>query len=147
MPWQAWQGDITHIRVRAHTHTHTHTTLHICAVCISEGKYIYIYMYFYLQQNLGLWVTCSASVPQDEQTFLINFHLINERCLTIRVVRDAEHHMITTESMVLLSLSLSLAHCRIVGDHLPCSDAQSQATVFGRNQGFFRTLEGAHNWH
>ena len=47
-------------------------------------------------------------VPQDEQTFLIHLNLINERCLAIRVGRDAECHMITTEPMVLLSLSLSL---------------------------------------
>ena len=46
-------------------------------------------------------VTCSASAPQDEQTFLINFNLINERCLAIRVVRDAEYHVITTEPTVL----------------------------------------------
>ena len=36
-----------------------------------------------VQQNLGSRVTCSASVPQDGQTFLINFNLINERCLAI----------------------------------------------------------------
>ena len=41
------------------------------------------------------------SVLQDKQTFLLNFNLINERCLAIRVVHDAEHHMITTEPMVL----------------------------------------------
>ena len=46
-------------------------------------------------------VTCSASVPQDEQTFLINFNLINERCLAIRAVYDAKCHMIKTEPMVL----------------------------------------------
>ena len=44
------------------------------------------------------------------------------------------------------SLSLSLSLCGIVGDRLPCSDAQSQAAVSGRNQWFFKTLEGAHNW-
>ena len=43
---------------------------------------------------------------QDEQTFLINFNLINEWCLGIRVVHDAEYHVITSEPMV-LSLSLS----------------------------------------
>ena len=39
------------------------------------------------------------SVPQDEQTFLINFNSINERSLAIRVACDAERHMITTEPM------------------------------------------------
>ena len=33
---------------------------------------------------------CSASVPPDEQAFLINFNLINERHLAIQVVCDAE---------------------------------------------------------
>ena len=58
-------------------------------------------------------------------------------------------HMITTEPMVLLSLSLSLSlsHCGIVGDCLPCLDARSQAVVFGRNPWFFSTLEGARNRH
>ena len=46
-------------------------------------------------------VTCPMSVPQDEQAFLINFTLINERCLAIRVVHDAKSHMITTEPKVL----------------------------------------------
>ena len=41
------------------------------------------------------------SVPQDEQTFLIKFNLINELCLAVRVGSDAECHMITTEPMVL----------------------------------------------
>ena len=41
------------------------------------------------------------SIPQDEQTFLINFNLRNERCLATQVVRDAERHMITTEPMAL----------------------------------------------
>ena len=70
-----------------------------------------------------------------------NINLINEPCLEIRVVRDAKCHMITTETMV-PSLSLSVSHththththCGIVGDRLPCSDARSQAAVFGRNQ-------------
>ena len=43
--------------------------------------------------------------------------------------------------------SLSLFHYRIVGDCPPCSDVWFQAMVFGRNQWFFRTLDGAHNWH
>ena len=51
--------------------------------------------YLNVQQNLGLRVTCPMSVLQDEQTFLINFNLINERYLAIRVVRDAKCHMIT----------------------------------------------------
>ena len=46
-------------------------------------------------------VTCSASVPQDEPTFLINYNLISERCLAVRVVPDAEHHTVTTEPAVL----------------------------------------------
>ena len=41
------------------------------------------------------------SVPQDEQTFLINFNLINEQCLTMRVVCDTKRYMITTEPMAL----------------------------------------------
>ena len=41
------------------------------------------------------------SVLQDEQTFLIKFNLINERCFAIQVVCDAECHMITTEPVVL----------------------------------------------
>ena len=41
-----------------------------------------------------------SSVPQDEQTFLINFNLLNEQRLAIRVVRDVERHMITTEPKV-----------------------------------------------
>ena len=51
------------------------------------------------------------NVPQDAPTFLINFNLINERCLAIGVLHthDAECHMITTEPMVLLFLSLSLS--------------------------------------
>ena len=59
-----------------------------------------------IQQNLGLWVTCSASVLQDEKTFLINFNLINEWCLKIWVVHDTNYHMIISEPTV-LSLSLS----------------------------------------
>ena len=38
---------------------------------------------------------------QDEQTCLINFNLINQQCLAMRVVPDPEGHMITTDSMVL----------------------------------------------
>ena len=84
-------------------------------------------------QNLGLRVACFASVPQDEPTF--HFNLINERCLAIQVVRDAECHMTTTEPMVLLPLSLSLSHSLTAGlGVIPCSDAWSEAAVFGRNQ-------------
>ena len=50
---------------------------------------------------------CSA---RHKETFLINFNLINERCLAIQVVRDAKRHMITTEPMI-----LSLSFCGIVG--------------------------------
>jgi hypothetical protein len=39
-----------------------------------------------LQWYLGLRVTWSASVLQDEQKCLINFNLINEWCLAIRVL-------------------------------------------------------------
>ena len=46
-------------------------------------------------------VTCSARAPQDEETFLVNFNLINERRLAIRVVHDAEHRTTTAEPMVL----------------------------------------------
>ena len=48
-----------------------------------------------------MWITCLTSVLQDKQTFLINFNLINNRCLATRVVCDTERHMITTEPMVL----------------------------------------------
>jgi hypothetical protein len=41
---------------------------------------------FQLQWYLGLRVTWSASVLQDEQKFLINFNLINERFLAIRIL-------------------------------------------------------------
>ena len=41
------------------------------------------------------------SVPPEAQTFLIRFNLINEQCLAIGVVHDVEHHMITTEPIVL----------------------------------------------
>ena len=52
--------------------------------------------------NLGLRVTGSASVLQEEQTSLIHFNLINERCLAVRgAAREAKYHMITTEPMVL----------------------------------------------
>ena len=44
---------------------------------------------------------CSAHVPQDERTFLINFNLINERRLAVRVISDAECHMITPEPTAL----------------------------------------------
>ena len=79
-------------------------------------------------------MTCSVSVLQDEQTSLRSFNLINERCLAIRVVRDAERHMTTTGPMVLLPPSLSLSHCGTVGGRPPCLDARSQATVLGRKQ-------------
>ena len=96
-------------------------------------------------------VTRSVSVPQDEKTFLIRFNLINEPCLAIRVVCDAERHMITTEPMVLLPLSLSLSlslslflsltHCRIVGNHLPCSDAARLWVIVSHAQMFSLSLE------
>ena len=54
-------------------------------------------------------VTCSASILQDRQTFLINFNLLNEWYLAIWVVSDAKCQMITIESMVLLSPSPSLS--------------------------------------
>ena len=86
---------------------------------------------------------CECSVRQANISN--KFYLIHEQCLAIQEVPDDKCHMITTEPMVLLSLSLS--HCGAVGDPLPCSAVQSQAMVFGRNQWFFRMLEGAHNWH
>ena len=46
-------------------------------------------------------VSYSASVPENKQTFLINFNLINEQCLAIQVVCDVKRHMVTTEPMVL----------------------------------------------
>ena len=58
----------------------------------------------------GMRATCSASVPEDEQTFLINFNLINEWGLAIWVGPDTKCHMITTGLMV-LSFSLSLSVC------------------------------------
>ena len=42
-------------------------------------------------------IVSSASVAQDEQTFLINANPMNQRCLAIQVVRDTKRHMITTE--------------------------------------------------
>jgi hypothetical protein len=56
-----------------------------------------------VQWYLGLRVTWAASVLQDEQTFLIHFNLINERCLAIRVLYylyalSAECHVITSRS-------------------------------------------------
>ena len=47
------------------------------------------------------WTASSARVLQDQQTFLINFNLINERRLAIRVVCVPECHVITTEPVVL----------------------------------------------
>ena len=53
-------------------------------------------------KTLGCELTRSARVPQDQQAFLINVNLVNERCLlATRVVRDAERHVITPEPMVL----------------------------------------------
>jgi hypothetical protein len=51
-----------------------------------------------IQWCLGLRVTWSASVLQDKQKILINFNLINERCLAIWVLYylyalSAEHHL------------------------------------------------------
>ena len=79
------------------------------------------------------WIAsnCPASILQDEQTFLINFNLINELCLAIRVVCDTEDHMITGELKI-----LTPPPSGIRGDHLPRSDAQSQVTVFLRNCDF-----------
>ena len=64
----------------------------------------------------------------------MDFNLINERCLAMRVVRDTKYHMITTELVVLLSHARAHAHCGIVGDCLLCLDALSEALVLGRNQ-------------
>ena len=57
-----------------------------------------------IQRNLGLRITCSPSVPQDEQTFLINVNFINEQGLITQVVHDTKCHMITTEPTVLENL-------------------------------------------
>ena len=48
-----------------------------------------------------MWVTCSASISQDKQTFLLNFNLTNEQRFAIGVVYAAKHHVVTTEPMVL----------------------------------------------
>jgi hypothetical protein len=63
--------------------------------CVPRSKNMYVQWY------LGLRVTWSASVLQDEQKLLINFNLINERCLAIRVLYylyalSAERHVITS---------------------------------------------------
>ena len=46
-------------------------------------------------------MTCSAGVPQDEQTLLIGVTPVNERRRATGVVPDAECHSGTTEPMVL----------------------------------------------
>jgi hypothetical protein len=57
--------------------------------------------YYDLRRYLGLRLTWSASVLQDEQKLLINFNFINEQCLAIRVLYylyalSAERHVITS---------------------------------------------------
>ena len=101
------------------------------------------------------------SVPQDEQTFLINFNLINERCLAIRVVRDTERHMVTTEPMFLLSLlclCLSLAaglwaivsHAQIFSVGLGClaeiSDFSECWKVPTTDTSVFLSLKSTYGW-
>jgi hypothetical protein len=70
----------------------------------------------HLQWYLGLRVTWSASVLQDEQKFLINFNLINERGLAIRVLLSAERHMITSRS----GLWVIISHARSQSAYLIC---------------------------
>ena len=53
-----------------------------------------IYVQPWITSNL--FCECSAR----RATFLIHFNLINEQCLAIRVVHDAECHMITTEAIL-----------------------------------------------
>jgi hypothetical protein len=61
------------IRVIAHTQVKAFSN---CLVALSEWLNL-------VQWYLRLRVTWSASVLQDEQKFLINFNLINKRCLAI----------------------------------------------------------------
>ena len=89
-----------------------------------------------------MWVICSVSILQDKQTFLINFNLINERCLAIRVVCDAKCHMIIIEIIALLSLSC----CMIVGDHLPWPDAWFQAMAWQKLV-IFRNIGRCPHWY
>jgi hypothetical protein len=63
--------------------------------------------YMALQWYLGLRVTWFASALQDEHKFWINFNLIHEQCLAIRV-------------LCLLSVTWSQA-ARVVGNRLACS--------------------------
>jgi hypothetical protein len=61
-----------------------------------------------IQWYLGLRVTWPASVLQDKQKFLINFNLINERCLAILYylyASSAECHVITSRSGLLVIVS------------------------------------------
>lgn len=60
-------------------------------------------VYGMLWNTVKPWIviTCAASIPQDEQAFVINFNLINERHLAIWVVHDVGCHTITTEPKVL----------------------------------------------
>jgi hypothetical protein len=60
-------------------------------------------IFFKVQWYFGLQVTWSASGLQDEQKLLINFNLINEQCLAMRVLYylyalSAKRHMITSRS-------------------------------------------------
>jgi hypothetical protein len=71
--------------------------------CIIRDACTCTYIHLYVQWYLGLRVTWSASVLQDKQKFLINFNLINERCLAIRVLYylydlSAERHVNTIRS-------------------------------------------------
>ena len=67
---------------------------------------------------------------------------MKERYLAIRVVLDAKCHMITTESMALLSLS----HCKIAGDRLHTQMLGLTPCGVWQKSVIFRTLGSAHNW-
>jgi hypothetical protein len=72
-----------------------------------------------IQWYLGLLVTWSASVLQDEQKFLINFNL-NERCLAIRILYylyalSAERRVITGISRLWV-----ISHARFQSAYLIC---------------------------
>jgi hypothetical protein len=75
----------------------------------------------YIQWCLGLQVTWSASVLQDEHKFLINFNLMNEQCLAIRVLYylytlSAERYVITSRS----GLWVIISHARSQSAYQRC---------------------------
>lgn len=60
--------------------------------------------------NFALRITHPVDIPQDKQTFLVNFNLINGQCLAIWVGNSTKHHIITVMPLM-FSLSLSLQDC------------------------------------